>query len=193
MKKILDLYNIEISKIRCTFLGRPVAQSFAAFFLFEKILLENKFKRIVELGTWKGNLSLYFLLYCLSENAEFYTYDIYKLNSYIDCKQDKLKSILEFEKYFKLCDIFLNKNEIKHIIQKEGRTFLFCDNGHKKQEFNVFVPFLKVDDIVGVHDWEIEIKYEDIKEIIKKENLEMIFEDECKKNDNYLRFFKKIK
>jgi len=191
---MIELYkdfNTNISDIRCTFLGRPVAQSFAAFYLFEKVLLSNPFDRIVELGTWKGNLSLYLYLYCLSEEAEFYSYDIQKQNTYLNDKKDILKDILHFDNHFKTLDVLNENEEISNIIKKDGRTIMFCDNGRKIQEFNIYAVFLKSGDIIGVHDWDSEISFEDIKETIEKEKLEMIFEDECIKNDRYLRFFKK--
>jgi len=189
MKELYKDFNTNISNIRCTFLGRPVAQSFAAFYLFEKVLLNNPFRRIVELGTWKGNLSLYLYLYCLSEEAEFYSFDIQKQNSYLDNKKDVLKDVLRFDEHFKILDV-LNKNEeISNIIKKDGRTIIFCDNGRKIQEFNIYAVSLKVGDIIGVHDWDSEISFEDIKETFMKERLEMIYEDECKNNDKYLRFF----
>lgn len=193
-EEIMEKYNIDINFIRCTFLGRPVAQSFSALFLFEKVLLEYPFKRILEFGTWKGGLSLYLLLYCLSEKAEFYTYDIRKFDSYVDSnKKDILRKILEFDKYFILGDIFKNEQKIKTLLLKEGRSILFCDNGDKKLEFNTFAPHLKKGDVIGIHDWNKEVFFTDIEETVKKNELEMIFEDECTKYDDLIRFFKKNK
>ncbi|HCR36449.1 TPA: hypothetical protein DIU22_05435 [Candidatus Woesebacteria bacterium] len=182
-----DGYNIHISEIRCTLFGMQIGQSFAALFLFEKLLGDYPIKRILELGTWYGNLSLYFLLYCLNIDADFRTYDTLNISS-----KSKLKTLLEFEKYFQQKDIFKSTEEIREFIQREGRTFLFCDNGSKKEEFRLFVPFLKNGDIIGVHDWDSEIFLSDISDIIELYHLEMIFEGECKKYDKKLRFFKKI-
>lgn len=191
-KETLEIYNTDISSIRCTFLGRPMTQTFAVLHIFEKLFLKYNFKRIVEFGTWRGALSLYFLLYCLGEKAEFVTYDTKKFNSYFDNnKKDILHEVLSFGKHFRQKDIFEHEEEIKSIIQKEGRTIIYCDNGDKIREFNMFVPHLKKDDIIGVHDWNKEIQLDDIKETIKKNGLKMILEKDCIKYDKKVRFFKK--
>jgi len=186
-------YNKDISFVRSTFLGRPMTVSFASLYLFEKVLLEYPVKRIVEFGTWKGNLSLYLYLYCLSEDAEFYTYDIYRFSSYYDEeKKDLLKEKLEFEKHFRRADVFKSATEIKEFLQQAGRSFLFCDNGKKTQEFITFAPFLKRGNIMGVHDWGTEVHIHQVEQVIKDNNLVFIFEEECLKNDKYIRFFKKM-
>lgn len=183
----MDKNNIDISKIHCTFLGLPTLQSFAVFFIFEKILLDYPFKRIVELGTGQGGLALYLSLYCINKNAEFHTYDIEEINI---TTKDILLSKIELKKYCKTKDIFENKEEIIAILKKEGRTILFCDNGDKILEFNTFAPHLKKGDIIGVHDWDEEIKLTDIQETLQKCQLKPIFEQECVKYDkDGARFF----
>lgn len=187
-------YNADIGFVRCSFLGRPMTVSFASLFLFEKLLLEYPFQRIIEFGTWRGTLSLYLLLYSLSENSEFYTYDIKKFSSYEDeDKKDVLKESLDFNRHFRQKDIFNNIEEIKNLIRQTGRSILFCDDGDKKREFNTFVPFLKKGDVVGFHDWTREVQYSDIKETVTNYGLELVFEMECTRDDNLIRFFKKNK
>ena len=191
--EILKKYNLSISTIRCTFLGRPMGQTFAALHVFEKVFLEYPFKQLIEFGTWKGGLSMYFLLYCLSENAKFTTYDTLKLPAYIDDnKKDILRHVLHFDKYFKNKDIFKEKKNIVNSIQSAGRTFLFCDGGDKQLEFNTFAPLLKQDDIIAVHDWNTEIFLSQIIDTINSYKLEMIYEEDCLLYDNNIRIFKKL-
>jgi len=185
-------FNKNINSTPCTFLGRPVTQAFASFFLWEKLLNSIEFKRIIEFGTWRGNLSLYLFLFCFSKGAEFFTFDIKEYSSYKDERQkDILKEILNFRQTFKKLDIFENIELISSLIKRNGRTILFCDNGNKIDEFKAFAPFLKVGDIIGVHDWEIEIFPSDVKEIVERENLEPFFLKECREIDDSIRFWKK--
>ena len=100
MNRQLELYNKGINKIACTFLGRPVGQTFSSFFVWEKLLTKYDFKRIIEFGTWKGNLSLYLYLFCLSEQAEFYSFDKLEMSSYFHRTDDVLKEKLAFKNYF---------------------------------------------------------------------------------------------
>lgn len=189
MDRQLELYNKDLKTLGSTFLGRPVSQTFSSFFVWEKILTKYDFKRIIEFGTWKGNLSLYLLLFCLSEDAEFYSFDKEKIPSYFHRDDDILKQKVEFDNHFYLWDIFEHEEDILKIIQQEGRTILFCDDGNKEKELRLFSQHLKIGDIVGMHDWGTEVKFDRIKENLEINNLEVIFEDESNKNETMCRFF----
>jgi len=171
-----------------TFLGNEMSQTPRALNMWEKVLTEIKdFKRIVDLGTWHGNLSLYFLLFCLGREAEFYTFDNREI---WNTTAKKVKELVRFTDYFKHCDIFQHIEEIGQTIQKEGKTILYCDNGKKAREYNTFVPYLKLSDIVAVHDWGREVFPRDIKETNVKYKLKEIFITETEE-EGLTRFFQK--
>ena len=111
---------------------------------------------IIELGTWWGNFSLYFLLYCFNQEKEFFTYDVVRR------KGSRLKRLLNFDAHHRKKDIFEYQAEIIKEIQKPGRTILFCDNGDKPREIKTFWPYLKEGDIMAVHDWLTEVKPADL-------------------------------
>ena len=170
-----------------TFLGYKMSQTPKSVWLWERVLRSFPFKRIIDLGTWHGGLSLYFYLFCLEREAEFYTFDVRN-----KCFGNRLMEITNFYNHFELLDIFQNIEKIGSLITKQGLTILFCDNGNKPREFNTFAPYLKKDDIIAVHDWLTEIFPENIKDACEKYNLQEIFSKECEE-EGMTRFFQKWK
>src|SRR3990167_3580690 len=130
-----------------TFIGAKMSQAPNVIQFWEKILFENDFKRIVEFGTYKGGLSLFFLLWCMQRKAEFYTYDIAAF------KFSRLAYGLKLSKYFKKLNVFEREAEIGRLIQCKGKTIIFCDGGDKPKELQTFSKYLKRGDLIGVHDW----------------------------------------
>ncbi len=147
IKKIYKLFkpsylsrrtNERMQYPRCTFLGDTMSQSFSSLFLWENVLSEVEFARFIELGTSSGTLSGYFYLFCLNKGAEFFTFDIKK-----DYNETKIKSVLNFDTCFKSHNVLDDPEFVREIINKDGRSILFCDNGNKPLEFELYAPHLK--------------------------------------------------
>jgi hypothetical protein len=51
---------------------------------------------------------------------------------------------------------------IEELIVESGTTILCCDNGDKPREFATFAPVLKPGDLIAVHDWNLEVREEDV-------------------------------
>jgi len=89
------------------------------------------------------------------DNVHFYYGDILKLSEeakktpYFENKLDRSKTVINI----------LNN--------ESGKIFLYCDNGRKVREINLFSKYLKVGDIIGCHDWLAEVFPELIVEAIK--------------------------
>ena len=160
-----------------TFLGRTMSQTWGAISLWEKVLTRNDFSRIIEIGTMKGVLSHYFLLFCKQRGAEFHTFDI---------KDFGMPE--EVRWHFHQADVFepWNITIIKDLIHKEGQTILFCDGGDKPKELETFAPFLKKGDLIATHDWGTEVYVRDV-----PEGVERTFDKECKK-EGMTQFFIKL-
>lgn len=186
-KKILPYSKIEIDvgiglapnedlfKPNCTFLGEWCAQAYSAMFMWEKLLNKYNFSRFIELGTGRGNMSMYFYLFCLNRNAEFITYEYlekFKVND------TPLKRKLNFADNIRSVDMFKEKDTIIDEINKAGRTILFCDGLDKPYEIEVFCPNLKVGDILAVHDWGRAVKYDWVSDILEYNNYKFIFKKE---------------
>lgn len=137
-----------------------MSQSEGEILFWERFLTRTNFKRIIELGTYKGHFSFYLYLYCIQNKKEFYTYDNLDWKSFD--KRAHLKNKLNFDKCFKKADIFEIKKEIGEIIQRQGTTIVFCDNGNKPKELKTFTLYLKKDDIIVSHDYGTEVQKTDI-------------------------------
>ena len=135
-----------------------MSQAPGAIEFWEKILLENDYMRLIEFGTYKGGLSIFFLLWSLQRKSKFYTYDN------MTHKLSRIAYYLHLPEYFKKLDIFECEEEIGKLIKLPGQTIIFCDNGDKPKELKVFSKYLKVGDIIGVHDWLTEVQLSDIPE-----------------------------
>ena len=133
-----------------------MSQAPLAIPLWEEVLSSVKFSRLIELGTWWGNMSLYFLLFCLNRNAEFITYDIVRRHNSL------VKQLVKFDDHHRRQEIWGHKAEIATEMMKPGRTILYCDNGDKPKEVGFFSMYLKDLDILAVHDYGTEIFAEDI-------------------------------
>lgn len=164
-----------------------MSQTTKAIWLWEQVLEHQLFKRFIDIGTWKGNLSFYFYLYCLAREADFYTYDV--KNRWAQFLY-KLKTEMGFDKHFYQLDVFQNIEEIGKLISQNGQTILFCDNGNKPREFNVFARFLKIGDIITVHDWNKEVFPENVKKPCEEYKLKEVFVKESDE-EGLTRIFKK--
>lgn len=177
------------NKLTGTFLGYGMSQNPEALWLWEQVLRVQNFKRFIDIGTWKGGLSMYFYLWCLDREADFYSYDIRE-----KCYPRKGKKLFEklgFYKHFYLKDVFEAEEEIGNLIGQSGKTIIFCDNGQKEKEFQTFSPYLKSGDIIAVHDWMTETRPEVIYPIADFHNLKEIFIEESQK-EKMTRFFQKL-
>ncbi len=147
-----------------TFLGQLALQTAHAIPLFERVLSDSKVEQIFELGTGVGGLSLYFKLWSNMNKATLWTYD------QKDIVPTHIKGILSDS--LKRIDLWTAIPAIGEQIKNGGKTLVFCDNGDKPKEYAALVPFLKVGDIIGAHDWDNEIKDADVAAINELYQLE---------------------
>jgi hypothetical protein len=111
----------------------------------KKIIKENNFKKIIEIGTNRGGLSIW-----LNDNkqtdCDFVTFDITSEFLKFSPEKENIK--------FKIGNCFDSAfEEIKNLILSDGQVLLLCDGGDKNAEFNLFSKFLKSDDVIMCHDY----------------------------------------
>jgi len=122
-----------------------LAQTNTIDIFFKKVILENSFSRIIEIGTNRGGLTLW-----LSDNrpekCDIYSFDITDEYLMIDPKKENINFIQK--------DVFSEASqEIHDLISSEGQTLLLCDGGNKNNEFAIFAKSLKLGDIIMCHDF----------------------------------------
>jgi len=130
-------------------------------------------KLVVELGGFHGGLTLQ-----LSDNfpeAEIHSFDI--------CLFDGMKEVLSsthkerLNIVFHREDILCGKNvTLLGLLRGEGKKLLYCDNGKKIVEVRRYAPCLSEGDILGVHDWGVEISEDKVKKTL--DSFTPMFHDE---------------
>jgi len=159
--------------LNSTFAGEEIAQRWSDLFIFERTFQEFKPDLIIELGTYLGALTHFFSLH-----GRVWTID--NMNR----KFQKYNNV-----YYNLGDVFSKKMEqhIGSLVQTHKQVIFFCDNGNKIDEFNMYAKYLKKGDVIFVHDWENEIKIQDIQATIDKEELIPYLHELSEKHNSLLR------
>ena len=164
---------------------------------FDKLIKQVKPKRILEIGTADGGLTL--MLRDLLDNnglkdSIIRTYDIIDQVNLKNKSVDGIEIITKSPFNYPYSDL-VNPEEMKEFIKRDGLTLVLCDGGYKINEFLLLSEFLKVGDIIMAHDYahnekifkdEIEnkiwnwheIQYSDIERSCSKNNLEPYMKDE---------------
>lgn len=130
--------------------GFGLSQHEKALPAFEEFLLKEKPKRIIEVGTGGGGLSLFLAEICKVIDCEFFTFDIdQKRSGAIGKKIRNMGFSAELTNIFDLKTI----EKVSKLISKTGRSLVLCDGGKKIKEINMFSKFLKPGDIIMAHDY----------------------------------------
>lgn len=146
--------------IPTTFCGIRVAHPWSALFMLSRILNDNPdIVRIVELGTGAGGLTLFWGIHMLTRGGKVLTFDIGRpAEEFLDC-YNRVNIQFEPRNVFNPESLEL----ARHFIS-DGRALVYCDNGLKKKEFPMYATILKSNDLIMAHDWQVEIKPEDLDE-----------------------------
>lgn len=111
----------------------------------KRVIVENNFNKIIEIGTNRGGLSIW-LNDNKNLNSKLITFDI--TAEFLKFSPDK-EGI-----DFRIGDCFSSAFEqIKNLITEDGQVLLLCDGGDKNTEFNLFSKFLKPNDVIMCHDY----------------------------------------
>lgn len=162
-----------------TFAGVRIQQTWSALFVLEQVIAEERPMRVIELGTGFGALTLFFSMFRFVDKV--HTFDN-KVESLTYATNILFSKENIFESHV--------KDKIRSLIGRQGKTFLFCDNGDKASEFILFAPSLKSGDIVFVHDWNVEIFEKDISDTVDKLGLEPVETVLCDEYKTLLRGYK---
>lgn len=180
--------NDRIDRPKCTIFGRPAQQAFTAFFVWEKLLGPLDFSRFIEVGTGFGNTSIFFMLHCMQKDAAFFTFD--RMVNRVS-NSSPLKEVLDLNGCATVGNVYGPgiSQSVMELCQKPGRTVIFLDGGDKPHEFSLFVPALKVGDIVACHDWGRAIKRSWVEHIIEHRALCPLLEEDNVKLETLTRMW----
>jgi len=174
-------FKKEISRWYKTFLGITQSHTYWLYKVIDEILNENEqIKGIIEIGTGRGAMSIFFGLECYERRYKpLLTYDILKI------REPRLFKLLGIRYIIRDCFSEESINEIKEY-SADDPIFLMCDGGNKAKEFNIIIEFLKPGSIIAAHDWNegydfircIGMRRKFIKETIDKYKLVPVKEEE---------------
>lgn len=153
-----------------TYDGVIAAQTPNVVPLFKSFLLSENFDIIIELGTYKGGLTLF-----LSDifSGDIYTYDIKEFEF-----TNKLLSKENI--HYNIKDIYKSP-EIEELLASNKRVLLLVDGGVKIKAFNYFIKFLKPGDVIMAHDYFVSVKEFNSKDWDSREIMWSDIETSCKK------------
>lgn len=136
--------------------GLSILQHHKVYDVFYNFISQYKPKRILEIGTAYGGLSLLLrdiLDELHLEDCEFWTIDVAHYNHFEEKISDKnIKYIIKNFFNHDYSD-FVDGEDLIKFIQDEGSTLVLCDGGSKIKEFNLISKFLKHGDIIMAHDY----------------------------------------
>jgi len=176
--------------------GILVQQHFNFKGAFAKLFEQEKPKRMLEIGTGRGGLTLF-----LKEMAAQIGMEDFQIRTYDTLDITTHKEIAKFGISVDKTNLFnhsytkLEKPElIKDFIQQDGLTLVLCDGGNKKVELSEISDLIKVGDIIMCHDYVCdkktfeekfneriwnwhEVCYADIEEACKRNNLKPFMQE----------------
>lgn len=164
-----------------TFAGHPIQLFWQDLKVLEIALSQAKPNLIIELGTGSGASTLFFSNHCAT-----FSVDIKDKTVFQPCLKSALIRLAIF-------DIFEDSGikRIKDLITAFSKVFVFCDNGDKPREFELFAPMIKPGDYIAVHDVGIEISTDQVDTVHFKNKLEPVIENLAKNEKSLIRVFKK--
>lgn len=184
--------------------GIYVLQNPNVFGVFEKLFQEKKPKRIIEIGTEYGGLTL-MLKDILKKTCQndflIRTYDIKESKMLLNHRNFEKSIQVVVKNIFDNDPFSLKKEsltELKNFMSSDSCNIFLCDGGNKAKEFNVISDILNVGDIIMAHDYARDKKYfeeniknkywnwfeiqeSDIEECSKKNNLSYYMQNDFEK------------
>lgn len=140
----------------------------------------------VELGTFQGGLTL-------AIHEKFPGLKIFSFDKRSHCDINIWNKIFDENVVIFLEDLLSKPNRtlLKILNRNQNKKiFLYCDNGNKTTEINTYSKYLKVGDVIGCHDWLVEVNPENVKEALKE--FELFCPEEWKRSFFLSRFWIRI-
>jgi len=122
-----------ISNIYRKLFGIVVYKSWGEIFELELMLNNLNFSTIIELGTGFGATAVFLGAHSFSTKAKVFTFD----NKEMATEQTKLL-FCALDVRYSIIDIFDSESLIAYLIERPGRTLLYCDNGDKIAEMKLW-------------------------------------------------------
>lgn len=166
----------EQRRMRQLFAGQEAQHGGRLYYYFSHLFLDYPHVGcIIELGTALGAMSMYLGLWGARKRIPVHTFDQDDFVFKPEHNVDDICAGAVFDKlniHMHRMSIFTDEGqaEVKQLL-KGKPVFLFCDNGNKPKEFNLFVPHLESGSVVSVHDWPGEIGPDNVSKLVEERGL----------------------
>ncbi len=167
-------------------LGFNVSQNRIALPTWSYAFEQVKPALIIELGAYNGGFTTCLGVHAWVIGAKVHSFEIHQAPS------GQWQALTDFLgiKFYK-GDIFTAESiqRITWLIREHPMTtYVLCDNGDKKREFNLFADYLKPGDVIGAHDYSCgpeaefwwpwrEITQEDVAPAVERNNLKPFLQE----------------
>jgi predicted O-methyltransferase YrrM len=160
--------------------------------VFKTLFSNFKPKRIIEVGTGGGGLTMY-IRDETKDYADVYSFDILETHYHVNVRNAGINFFVKniFKEEVKNWNKYEVKEEWEYLFDISPKLVL-VDGGNKKAEFNAIAKYLNVGDIIMLHDYStdqtsfeqlkvwnwLECQYSNIKEECEAYNLKPFMNDE---------------
>lgn len=173
-----------------SYCGYRMTQMWRDFFLWEAVLnREQNIEAIIELGTAHGGFSLYLLHQAQHRQWDFHTYDVadpIRSDRSAIFGADGIGKCADLGTHFRQHDVLGNPEPVRELIREYGPIVLFCDNGNKAREVELYAEHTAPGSLIVVHDWNREIFPTQIPSFLTE-----IYGEECDTIESWTRFFRR--
>lgn len=129
-----------------------------AYKYFYEFIEQERFERILEIGTAMGGFTHFLNFACtdLGLETEILSYDIHERKEYSRLTDKGVDVCIEnmFSSDFKSIS-----DHAYNFITKSGKVLVLCDGGNKINEFNCLSSFIKSGDFIMAHDFAMDKDY----------------------------------
>ena len=137
---------------------------------------------VIELGTKNGGFTE-ILQESTDDSTTIYSYDN---------KVYPKRPVFRDNVHFVIGDvIWVINDDIVNICKSDKKVLLYCDNGKKRKELELYTKYLKPGDMLGVHDWGVELDYHHVKDYLH--GFSFVMRRELKKLNSKTRFWLRMR
>jgi hypothetical protein len=142
--------------------GIKMSQSYNELGFWMEFICRNKVKAFVELGVHVGGLAAMMISYEWWNPERF---------SYLGVEhiEHGINPLVRKRGTFFISDVFedTTRDGVMGWMRERGPTIIYCDNGQKNEELEIYAPICRPGDYIFAHDWQSEVFEADVEFLVQ--------------------------